>query len=82
MVITRAPVNLAIWMAALPTPLPAPRIKTSSPGLSPARVTSMCHAVRKTSGTAAASSKLKFFGIGSAFASGARTYSAQPPSSM
>jgi len=29
---TCAPKNFAIWMAALPTPLPAPRIKTVSPG--------------------------------------------------
>ena len=44
-------------MAACPTPLPAPRTSTSSPGDSFARVTSMCHAVRNVSGNAAASTK-------------------------
>ena len=34
----------------LPTPLPAPRTSTSSPGRTCAFVTSMCHAVTKVSG--------------------------------
>src|SRR5439155_4826 len=51
---TRAPSKRAIWIAALPTPLPAPITSTSSPGASFARPTSMCHAVRTPSGMAAA----------------------------
>ncbi len=60
--------------------LPA-RIRTCSPGSSRARVISMCQAVRNTSGTAAASSKIKSpGGIGSDVGlRGAFTYSAQPP---
>ncbi len=79
---TRAPRNFAIWMAALPTPLPAPRTSTSSPGCNSARVTSMCQAVWKTSGIAAASTNESSPGQGRQFASGQRTYSAQPPSMM
>ena len=77
--ITRAPITFAIWMAAMPTPLPAAHTSTSSPRASRARVTSIRHAVRKTSGKAAASSKAMASGIGITLAAGQRTSSAYPP---
>jgi hypothetical protein len=73
---TRAPCSRAIWTAALPTPLPAPITSTSSPGRTRARVTSMCHAVRNTSGTAAACSHGRFSGYGRQFTAGTHTASA------
>ena len=73
---TRAPWSRAICTAALPTPLPAPITSTSSPGRTRARVTSMCHAVVNTSGTAAASSHVRFSGNDRQFAAGTVTSSA------
>src|SRR3972149_2698734 len=55
--ITRAPKSLAIWTAAVPTPLPAPMTSTSSPRFTRACRTSMFHAVRKARGTAAGAGK-------------------------
>ena len=60
---TLAPVNFAICSPALPTPPPTPRIKTSSPGRSWARVISMCHAVRYAIGIAAALMNERVSGI-------------------
>ena len=74
--ITRAPHRRAIWIAALPTPLPPPITSTSSPGWRRARPTSMCQAVRNTSGTAAASSHFRFSGNGRQFTAGTATFSA------
>src|SRR5580704_9639248 len=67
-VITRQWKSLAIWMAAIPTPELAPSTSTVCPGRTPARVTSMCHAVTKTSGTLAAWLKSSVSGMGITFA--------------
>ena len=53
---------VATWIAALPTPLPAPITRQISPSASFARSTSMCHAVRNTSGIAAASCQSRSMG--------------------
>ena len=73
---TRAPWSFAIWMAAVPTPLPAAHTSTSSPMRTRARVTSIRQAVRNTSGNAAASSKARCPGSGIRLATGTRTSSA------
>ena len=62
--IVRAPSALAIAFAAVAIPLPMPQSSTHSPSRSPALVTSIRYAVSKTSGKAAASSKLIPSGIG------------------
>ena len=79
MAITEAPHSLAIWMAALPIPLPAACTSTRSPARRPAWVTSRCHEVRKVSGKAAAFSKLMFRGIGITLAAGSTIFSAYVP---
>ena len=65
--------------AAVPTPLPTAWIRTRSPGRRPACVSSASCAVRKTSGTAAASSKSRFAGIGTAIRSGVTSVLGLPP---
>ena len=72
----RAPWARATWIAACPTPLPAARMSTVSPGRNCARVTSMCHADRKVRGNAAASTKPIPSGIGTTFSTGTVTSSA------
>ena len=54
-------------------------MSTLSPGRSAARVTSMRHAVRPTSGNAAAFSGVRFFGAGKTFARGTAIFSANVP---
>ena len=61
---TRAPSAFAIASAAVETPPPMPQASTHSPSRRPARVTSIRYAVSKTSGKAAASSKLRLVGDG------------------
>ena len=77
---TRAPSAFAIASAAVETPLPMPHVKTHSPSCSRARVTSIRYAVSKTSGNAAASSKLRSPGMGWTFVSGTAISSAFVPS--
>jgi hypothetical protein len=60
-------------MAALETPLPAAWTSTVCPGRTRALSTTICHAVRKTSGTAATSVKGRSPGYGSMLASGTTT---------
>jgi len=79
---TRASKSLAIWIAAEPTPEPAACTRTPSPARTPQRVTSMCHAVRKVSGNAAASGKSTPSGMGMALVAGRTARSAQPPSTV
>src|ERR1051326_4969714 len=67
-------------MAALPMPLPAAKTRTSSPGCTFPRVTSICQAVNVESVTAAAASALTSSGIATRLEMGATTYSAKPPS--
>ena len=71
---------LQVFSAAAPTPEPAACTSTSSPGRTAARTTSMCHAVRNVSGTAAASGKDSRAGFGRQQAAGTTACSAQPPS--
>ena len=73
------PAGLAIWMAALPTPLPAAWTSTVSPAPSLARFTSISQAVRKVRGMQAASGNERLRGMGTRFARGTHTYSAYPP---
>ncbi len=54
MPITDAPISRATWIAAVPTPLAAAWTSRVSPAASRVRRRSDSHAVRKTSGTAAA----------------------------
>src|SRR3989442_5015788 len=77
--ITVARHSFAIWIAALPTPLPAAWTSTVSPGFSAQRATSMCHAVRDASGHAAASSKLIDAGFGMRVTAVDAHEPAQPP---
>ena len=62
--IVLAPSALAITFAAIAMPPPMPQTSTHSPSRTPAFVTSIRYAVSKTSGKAAASSKLIPSGIG------------------
>ena len=55
---------------ALETPLPAACTRIVCPAFTFAFSTTICRAVRKQSGSAAASSKESFFGFGRRFASG------------
>jgi hypothetical protein len=80
--ITRAWCSLAICTAALPTPLPAACTSTSSPGRIAQRATSMCQAVRKASGKAAAWLNSMPSGIGIALTAGTTASSAHPPSTV
>ena len=73
---TRAPSSRAIWIAALPTPLEPPMTSTSSPARSRARPTSMCQAVRNTSGVAAAADHSRLSGNGRQLTAGTDTFSA------
>jgi hypothetical protein len=73
---TVAPCSLAIWIAAEPTPDPPAWTRTVSPGRTAARSTSICHAVRYTRGTAAASAHDRPAGLRHTFAAGTRTRSA------
>ena len=73
---TRAPCSRASWIAAWPTPLVPAITSTVSPVRTRARVTSMCQAVRKVSGNAAASRKPTWSGIGTTLAAGTTTSSA------
>src|SRR5207237_1277400 len=77
---TRQPAIFAICIAAVPTPAPAPRIKTSSPGRMLPLLTIMLHAVRNTSGAAAASSNDSESGIGRTTCAGTLTSWAYAPS--
>ena len=77
---TCAPASLAICSAAIATPPPMPRISTLSPGRTRALVITILQAVRKTSGKAAASSKLSRSGIGRRLTSGITTAWAKVPS--
>ena len=56
--ITRQPWRLASWIAAVPTPPAPPCTSTVSPACSRPRVNRLSCAVMKTSGTAAASTRL------------------------
>jgi len=51
---------------AVPTPLPAPRTRTSSPGCSSARAMSICHAVLENEGDRGDLFEGEIFGIGQA----------------
>ncbi len=65
--ITVAPRSFAIPSAARATPPPMPQISTVSPGFVAARVTTIRHAVRCTSGNAAASAHDTVSGTGYTF---------------
>ena len=73
-VMTRAPCIFAIWIAALETPLPAACTSTVCPARTWPFFTTICQAVRKQSGSAAASSNESFAGFGKRFASGTTTW--------
>ena len=73
---TRAPTRRAIWIAALPTPLPAAWTNTVWPGESPARAMSACHEVSIAIGSAAPVSNEIASGSDRMFAAGAFTSSA------
>src|SRR2546422_448605 len=73
------PASFATWIAAVETPEPAPRMRTSSPGLTFARVMSIRHAVMNASGTAAACGKSISVGILSTLRAGTATFSAYVP---
>ena len=75
-----APKSRQIWIAMTPRPPTPPQIRTFSPACILARVTSIRHAVSRTSGIDAASSKLRLDGFGSTLAAGIVTYSEWPPS--
>src|SRR5207248_153694 len=80
--IVRARHSLATRIAARDTPPPIPQTRTVSPGRTPARVTTMRHAVRETSENAAASSQSRGgarVGSLARFFSGMTTYSAVVP---
>jgi hypothetical protein len=62
--IARAPSDFAIASDAVATPPPMPQISTHSSGRSAAFVTSIRHAVSKTSGNAAASTNESSSGMG------------------
>ena len=79
-VMTRAPTSRAIWIAALPMPLPAACTSTVWPGLSSALTSSACHDVRNASGSAAPASKLTDSCNGRQLAASTFTRSAYPPS--
>src|SRR5579859_22234 len=76
---TRAPPRSAMSIAAAPTPPPAARTSTSSPGRTSPRVTTHRHAVQYEVDPAAAVVKSTPGGIGSRLAAGTATYSAKPP---
>jgi hypothetical protein len=70
---------LAIWIAALPMPLPPACTSAVSPGRTRALVISMRQAVIIASPTAAASVALTPSGMGTRLDAGATTYSANAP---
>ena len=70
---TRHPIAWAIWTAAVPTPLPAAWTSTRSPGASRPWVSKASWAVINASGTAAASTKSRLAGIGTAIRSCVKT---------
>jgi hypothetical protein len=74
--ITRAPYALAIWIAAMDTPAPAACTSTTSPRATFALSTTICHAVMKVSGTAAASGAESLAGRGSTLTPGTSMKSA------
>ena len=76
---TVAPSEAAIWMAMDPTPEDAAPTTTLSPPERRPRVTSARHAVRAAIGRAAASTKVRWFGLGWRFSAGTQTYSACVP---
>ncbi len=73
---TRAPKALASWIAVVPMPLEPPWTRRLSPGLRPARSKTLLHTVKKVSGSAAASVRLRPLGAGRHWAAGAAQYSA------
>ena len=73
---TRAPIALAIWIAAVPTPDAPAWTSAQRPLVSPPCTTSASHAVRNTSGTAAASARSSPAGTGSAWRAWVTTCSA------
>ncbi len=72
----RAPIALAIWIAAVPTPEAPAWTSAHRPLVSPPWTTSASHAVRNTSGIAAASAELTAVGTGSAWRACVATFSA------
>ena len=79
---TNAPAALAIWMAAVLTPLAAAWISTLSPIRTPPVSIRPCHAVIHTVGMTAASSNDTDAGMGWTFEAGTTTNSAYPPSRL
>ena len=77
--ITFAPSASATWIEAVPTPPPAPRIRTVSPGCTAPRRWSAKTAVWVFITSPAAASKLSESGIGKVKRSGATASSAKPP---
>ncbi len=62
--IAPAPKARASWIAAVPIPLEPPWMSMASPGRSLPRSNTLCHTVKKVSGSAAASTMLKPLGTG------------------
>ena len=68
--IGRAPSSRDTWIAAVPTPPRAARTSITSPSARRVRRASDCHAVRNTSGTAAASTRSMPSGTGISWPAG------------
>jgi hypothetical protein len=77
---TVSPAAWASAIAAVATPPPAPCTSARSPGRTPARENSIRYAVSQATGRQAASSKDSSAGLGSRFARGTPTRSANVPS--
>ena len=74
---TLAPQAAASWIAVVPMPLVPPWTRTVSPALHPPRSNRLVHTVKNVSpGTAAASTRVIFLGIGRHSGAAATAYSA------
>ncbi len=80
--VTCAPNALASCTAYAPTPPAAPMTRTSCPAWILPAFRSACRAVTAEIGTAAACSKLRFFGFSASRPSFAHAYSAKDPSQV
>ena len=69
--ITVAPHALAIWIAVTPMPLEPPWTSSVSPGCRRARSKTFDQTVKKVSGRLAASTSLRFAGLGRHWPTGA-----------
>ena len=74
--ITRAPNDLASWIAVVPMPDEPPWTSSVSPAFNRPRSKVLCQTVKKVSGIAAAATSVRPGGTGSAWLSCAGQYSA------